>query len=523
MGQKYKNLNHFRKRFRKYFLMPIFQENLMLFKAQNSVFLFKTKAIEESIYKLSDLLDEVQMVVRSTFDRSYWVIAEIVSVSEAKNGHLYLEVAEKNGDFLQAKIRANLWSNAKRRILSEFEHITNQSLKKGMKVLLNVTIDFHTVFGMSLNILDIDPNFSLGEIERQKQATLLQLEEEGLIDFNKQHVLPQVIQSIAIISSASAAGYQDFIKQLSDNSYKYTFKTKLFQATMQGEKAADSIIQALDKLEDSTNNFDIVVLIRGGGSSLDLSCFDEYALAARLAQSFYPIFTGIGHERDISIADKVAHTHLKTPTAVAESVIAHNKSFENELDAIIETLNQYAFDLVDNNKEQLSQLSRNLSYSAQQKMHKNSQGLMQQSHNYQQAVKTRLTKADFRLSKIKLILKHDLKIKLHRGEQSIEQTFKNIIKESKTFLQSHHHKSEQNESSLTKNIQNILHSNSKTIEQMEHLIHLANPKQILKKGFSITRQNGKIVRSVKDIDKKSILSTELCDGILESKITKKHE
>jgi exodeoxyribonuclease VII large subunit len=460
------------------------------------------------------------MVVRSTFDRSYWVIAEIVSVSEAKNGHLYLEIAEKENDLLQAKVRANLWSNAKRRILSEFEHATNQSLKKGMKVLLNVTLDFHTVFGVSLNILDIDSNFSLGEIERQKQATLLQLEEEGLIDFNKQHVLPKVLQSIAIISSASAAGYQDFLKQLGDNAFNYTFNTQLFQATMQGEKAAESIIQALDKLEDSKANYDLVVLIRGGGSSLDLSCFDEFALAARLAQSFYPIFTGIGHERDISIADKIAHTHLKTPTAVAEHILAHNKSFEDELDSILETINHYAFVLLDNNKEHLGLLRRSLSYSAQQKMHTNAQVLLQESHHYQQAVKTRLTKADFRLAKIKLILKHDLKIKLHRSEQSLDQTFKKIIKESKTLLQSHHYKTEQNENSLTKNSQNTLLSGAKTIEQMEQLIHLADPKQILKKGFSITRANGKVLRSVKDIDKTSILSTELCDGILESKITK---
>lgn len=482
--------------------------------------MFKTKAIEESIYKLSDLLDELQMVIRSTFDRSYWVIAEIVTISETKNGHLYLEIAEKENELLYAKIRANLWSKTKRRILSEFEHTTNQTLKKGMKVLLNVTIDYHTVFGMSLNILDIDPNFSLGEIERQKQNTLLLLEEEGLIDFNKQHVLPHVIQSIAILSSKSAAGYQDFIKQLKENRNNYTFHTQLFQATMQGEKAAESIIQALDKLEDSPVNYDIVVLIRGGGSSLDLSCFDEYTLAARLAQSHYPVFTGIGHERDISIVDKVAHTHLKTPTAVAEYILAHNRSFEDELDTIAETLNHFAFDLVDNHKEQLGHLSRNLSYSAQQKMHKNSQELMRQSHNYKQAVKTRLTKADFRLEKITLILKHDINIKLRQIDQNLDQKLKNIQKESKNLLLSHKNKSNLNAKYLAQYSLNSLRSNSSTIKQIEHLIHLSDPKQILKKGFSITRVNGKLLRSIKNIDKKSILSTELCDGILESKITK---
>jgi len=495
----------------------------MTFQSVNSVFLLKNKTIEESIYRLSDLLDELQMVIRSTFDRSYWVIAEIVSISEAKNGHLYLEIAEKENDFLQAKIRANLWSNAKRRILSEFEHTTNQTLKKGMKVLLNVTIDFHTVFGMSLNILDIDPNFSLGEIERQKQATLLKLEEEGLIDFNKQHVLTQAIQKIAIISSKTAAGYQDFIKQLSENTHNYTFQTTLFQATMQGEKASPSIIQALEKVEESSIDFDIIILIRGGGSTLDLSCFDEYQLVARLAQSLYPIFTGIGHERDISIADKVAHTYLKTPTAVADFIITHNRHFEDTLNSIAEIINQYAFNLVDNHKEQLSDLSKSLSYSAQQKMHESSQELIQNGYNYQHAAKTRLTKANFRLEKITLILKHDLNIRLRQIDQDLDLTFKNIIKESKELLQHNKNKTKQNAKYLTQHSLNSLQTNSLTVEQIEQLINLANPKQILKKGFSITRLNGKLLRSVKNIDNKYILSTELYDGILESKITNTEE
>lgn len=463
----------------------------------------KTEAIEDPIYTLSDLLDELQMVIRSTFDRSYWVIAEIVSVSEAKNGHLYLEIAEKENDLLQAKVRANIWSNTKRRILSEFEHITNQSLKKGMKVLVNVTIDFHAVFGLSFNILDIDPNFSLGEIERQKQATLKQLEDEGLIDFNKQHVLAPVLQSIAIISSETAAGYQDFVKQLNENTYNYTFQSKLFQATMQGDAAVESIVQALDKVENSASNFDVVVLIRGGGSSLDLSCFDEYPLAARIAQCQFPIFTGIGHERDTSIADIVAHTQFKTPTAVADYIVAHNHAFENELDTLAETLNNYAFGLVDDQKQNLNNLSKSLSFSAQQKMYKNSQGLLRKNHSYQQAAKSRLTKADFRLDKIALILKHDLNIKLQQINLNLDQRFRNIIKESRSLMRTHQNKN----------------------EQMEKLIHVADPKQILKKGFSITRVNGKLLRSIKNVDSESVLITELCDGLLESKITKtnKHE
>jgi len=463
------------------------------------------------------------MVVKSTFDRTYWVIAELVSISEAKNGHLYLEIAEKENDFLQAKIRANIWSNTKKRILSEFEHITNQTIKSGMKVLINVTVEYHTVFGLSLNILDIDPNFSLGEIERQKQATLLQLEQEGLMDFNKQHVLPPVIQNIAIISSATAAGFQDFNKQLADNSYGYTFHTELFQATMQGENAANSIIQALDKIENKNKYFDVIVLIRGGGSSLDLSCFDEYSLAARLAQAHFAIFTGIGHERDTSIADKVAHTQLKTPTAVAEYIIAHNQDFESNLNILAESINQYALDLLDEQKQNIRSISRNLSYATQQKIHNNTKQITNLGNHSKQVVRARLVKGEFRLNKIHFVLKHDLKIKFNQLDQLLNQSFKSIVKEAKSLLQNHQKRNEQNEKLLTSNSLSNLEISEHNLVQINKMIQLADPKQILRKGFSITRHNGKVIRSIKNIEGDSILNTELCDGIIESKITNTHK
>lgn len=482
--------------------------------------MLKTKIIEETIYNLSDLLEELQMVVKSTFDRTYWVIAEIVSVSEAKNGHMYFEIAEKNQDFLQAKIRANLWSGTKKRILSEFEHITNQSLKKGMKVLLNVTIEFHTVYGISLNILDIDTNFSLGEIERQKQATLLQLEEEGLLDFNKQHVLPHVIQNIAIISSKTAAGYQDFIKQLHDNPHKYSFQTTLFQATMQGEKAAESIILAHDKINTSKTNFDVIVLIRGGGSSLDLSCFDEYALAAHIAQSYYPVLTGIGHERDTSICDIVAHTQLKTPTAVAEFIISHNSSFEQNLDLLNNQLQSFAQDLIAKNQQALVQYGKRLNYNAQNIIHYHSKNIIQNGFQYQVAVKARLSKAEFRLSRIKYIMEHELKNKILQKQHYLHSRIEKLDVNSLKLLISNQQTVEKRKATIIDKTSTNLLKNKSNIHQIEQLIHLVDPKQILKKGFSITRINGKVIKMISDIEKHSLIETELYDGVLESKIIK---
>lgn len=463
------------------------------------------------------------MVVRSSFDRSYWVIAEIVSLSEAKNGHLYMEIAEKENDFLQAKIKANIWANSKRRILSQFETSTNQTLKKGMKVLVNVTIDFHTVFGLSLNVLDIDPNFSLGEIERQKQATLLALQQDGLIDFNKQHVLSPVLQTIAIISSETAAGYQDFKKQLSENAYDYQFRLELFQATMQGETAAESILQALNRTEESEINFDVVVLIRGGGSALDLGCFDEYALAAGLAQSSFPIFTGIGHERDNSVADKVAHTALKTPTAVADYIVSHNRNFEIEMENQVQTLNQFAYELLDDQKLKWSHLSRNLSHSSQLRMNAHSKRLAQHDFHYQKAVNNRIRKAYHRLDKIKFILKHDLKIKFQQMDTKLDNKFQKIVLDSKSLLKNQEEKLIIHDKSLIKGSLQTIKTDENKLMQMTQLFQMADPKKILKKGFSITRVNGKLLRTIDQVKTGDQLQTELCEGILESSMTKKYK
>lgn len=483
--------------------------------------MFKTKVIETTVYKLSDLLDEIQILVRSTFDRSYWVVGEIASISEAKNGHLYLELAEKQDDNLQAKVRANLWANSKKRLLSEFEFATSQSLKKGMKVLLNVVVDFHPIFGLSLTILDIDASFSLGEIERQKQLTLNRLEQEGLLDFNQQHVLPPVIQNIAIISSATAAGYQDFIKQLKDNTLGYTFKTVLFQASMQGENAASSIEQAFNKAELSLQNFDVLVLIRGGGSSLDLSCFDEFDLAVRIAQSVYPVFTGIGHERDFSIADRVAHTHLKTPTAVAEYILSNNFLFEQKVTTLNQTILQYAQNLLSAHQKNLSSQSRELNYLVQEKMHTNTQWLLNRNHRYQKAVNNLLKRAHFDLEKFTLILQHDIKIKLLLVFQELEQIAKKLKRQSKIQFKNTKNTLALKHEILQKGSLNRIQTNSQKLNQMEHLLQLADPRQILKRGYSITRINGKIVRQLEDVEDNSQICTEIFDGKIESLIIKK--
>ncbi|MCK5776904.1 MAG: exodeoxyribonuclease VII large subunit, partial [Bacteroidales bacterium] len=309
-------------------------------------------------YNLSDLMNEVNLVIRTSFDRSYWVVAEVANVSTSPVGHMYFELVEKSGPQIIAKARANLWSSKKNQIIRAFEDITQETIKRGMKVLFQLTVVFHPVYGISFQIHDIDPAYSLGELQREKQETIKKLEAEGLLDFNKQYILNAVIQNMAIISSETAAGYQDFMTQLTNNKQAYHFNTTIYPAIMQGDTAAKSIINAITAIEKTQIDYDAVVIIRGGGSNLDLACFDDYELNARLSQSFFPILSGIGHERDISVTDMIAHTRLKTPTAVAEFILQHNIGFDEEIHQLFNKIADFSKYFIEEHQHIMENSSR---------------------------------------------------------------------------------------------------------------------------------------------------------------------
>ena len=288
-------------------------------------------------YSLSELCALIGEALDDSLASSYWVRAEISSLSE-KSGHMYLELvesAETRGERLEAKLRATCWAGTKEMLTAYFESETGMPLQAGMAVLLEVEVQWHAVYGLSLNIVGIDPSYTVGDLAQQRQRTIAQLQADGLLDAQQLIQLPTLIRRIAVISSPNAAGYEDFKHQLDSSPYR--FETQLFGATMQGEAAAKSIIAALESISASdptaelsysdsgltgeAGHYDIVVIIRGGGATTDLSCFDKYELCAVCAQCELPILTGIGHTRDVSVLDLVAREALKTPTAVAEWLI----------------------------------------------------------------------------------------------------------------------------------------------------------------------------------------------------------
>lgn len=271
-------------------------------------------------YSLKELCDWIQEIVENDLPNRYWVCAEIASMSV--RGHCYMELVEKaeNG-ILAAKVRATCWSNVYHLLSAYFLQETGQSLHTGLQVMLEVSVEYHAVYGLSLNVWNIDPTYTLGDLAKQRQATIQQLTEDGVMDLQKALQIPSLPRRVAVISSADAAGYGDFCDQLKHNRFGFKFHIQLYPAVVQGDTAARSVVQALNSIAALEEEWDVVVIIRGGGASTDMSCFDDYNLASHCAQFPLPIIAGIGHTRDVSVVDMVVHTSVKTPTAAAEWLI----------------------------------------------------------------------------------------------------------------------------------------------------------------------------------------------------------
>lgn len=424
---------------------------------------------------LSEFLEQVQDQIRDHFSETYSVVAEIASLSGAR--HMYFELIEKEGNQIKAKCRANLWAFNRYRVIGHFQNVTRETLKPGMKVLLRVQAEFHVQYGFSLNIVDIDPSYSLGEFERIKQETIKQLEADGLIDVNNEFELPWVLNRLAIVTSATAAGYQDFMKQLESNVYGYAFDCELFECLVQGEQAPASIIDALNRVEMNKKGFDAIILIRGGGSVIDLSCFDDYELNTIIAQSTYPVLTGIGHDRDFSVADRVAHTHLKTPTAVAEFIIDHNSNFEqNVLDAGAEIAN-----LV---QQIIEQKSYDLD-SAIQSLRAESQMLLHQNE----------LKVEAALSKLEMNTQKSITQK----EKALDGLLSKVQLATKSSL----------------------NNDASKLQKLETTLELINPFKILEKGYTLTLKDGKQI-AANDVEVGDEIETRGKDFVLKSTVFEKN-
>ena len=314
-----------------------------------------------SLYELNRL---IRLTLHRGLSNAYWVQAELSEVREAYNGHCYIELVQKSeqGNTFVAKARGSIWANVYRMLKPYFENTTGQRFVAGIKVLLQVSVDFHEQYGLSLTVHDIDPTYTLGDMARRRREILMQLESEGVLTLNKELPMPMLPQRVAVVSAAGAAGYGDFCDQLMHNPYGFVFYPRLFPAVMQGDRVEESVIAALDSIISDDTQWDVVVIIRGGGATSDLSGFDTYPLATNCAQFPLPIITGIGHERDDTVLDVVAHTRVKTPTAAAEFLIARLVDAADALNAQVEALAHVVNMRMRSEEQRLTQIAAQLPY-----------------------------------------------------------------------------------------------------------------------------------------------------------------
>ena len=283
--------------------------------------------MERDFIDLFEFQTKLKQGVESLFPKRIWVKAEVSAMKARSGGHCYLELSQSDSKGLIAKTSAIIWASKYRFIAPYFESVTGSPLAEGMTVLMEVQVNFSELYGFSLIVNDIDPEFSLGIKELERQKTIERLTKEGIMDLQKELALPVLPYKIAVISAEDAAGYRDFMRHIEGNPYGFSLATRLYPALMQGAECPESIIAALDAVLQSGVEYDVVLILRGGGSKLDLACFDDYELAAAVAQYPLPVLTAIGHDQDYHVCDMVAHEYVKTPTALADFIL---EMYENE-------------------------------------------------------------------------------------------------------------------------------------------------------------------------------------------------
>jgi len=447
-------------------------------------------------------LYELQLVIKDSLYMAlpdmYWVIAEISEIKENYAGHCYLELIEKLPDDknIRARVKAVAWSNRYRFLKSYFENITGESLKEGLKVLIRIKVEYHEVYGLSLIISDIDPAFTIGELAIKRQQILKRLEEDGVLTMNRDLDFPLVPQRVAVISSKNAAGYTDFIDQLTGNSFGYIFYTALIDTAMQGNDTEKGVTAALDRIAAKISMFDVVAIIRGGGSQTDLSWFDNYNIAYYITQFPLPVITGIGHEKDMSVTDIVAFRSLKTPTAVADFLVERMNGTENllseqssEIIELSKIIIERQKQVIERTKMKLIPVAGILIAGIKEKLSSNIIELINVGREF-------LSEAGIIHSNQKTRLQSASKSLISLNTSSIEQKMINLKSHSSgSFAR-----------------------NKVRISGLLNTLSILDPVNVLNRGYTITSMKGKIIKDSIELKEEDQIETKFRDGVVKSRV-----
>lgn len=417
----------------------------------------------------------IQKVIKNNFDDEVFLVAEVSRIINNAAGYVNIELIEKKDEQIIAKNKAVIWSD-KKFILGVFETILGEKLSVGMKILAKVRLSYHPSYGMNLNILNIDPSYTVGEMQLKKNQIIDRLEKEGSLELNKNCPFPLVPQKIALITSKTAAGYEDFVNHLTNNEKNYFFNVRLFPSVMQGKDVENSILKSLDAIIES-EDFEVLVIVRGGGSVGELDCFNNYNLAKKISQLPIPVLVGIGHDRDKTVLDYVAYESFKTPTAVAHFLINKVDAFENELKNVLYSISRLSSEKIDSELKLIDRIAS--------KVKEDCLESLKESRSDIDAIGNR-------------IFPELLNI-VNQEKRNTDKMCFNIFSTFKDKLKVEHSNFDKIEYNVKNATWRILQKNSSIIEKIEREVMLRDPDEVLKKGFSITNYNGKIIKNFEDV------------------------
>jgi exodeoxyribonuclease VII large subunit len=429
-----------------------------------------------SYISLHELMTSVRSRIDEAFPLPVWVAAEVSELKEVAAGHCYMELVEKSdaSHLPRAKCGAVVWRAQWGAVAAHFRSATGQRLSAGVRILCRATVTVHELYGLSLRIVDIDPSYTLGETERQRRETIRRLTEEGVMDMNRSLDMPCAVQRVAVVSSSKAAGYQDFMMELDGSAYR--FETELFEAVMQGEATENSVVEALERVASRCDEFDAVVIIRGGGAQSDLAAFDSYRLCNHIAQFPLPVLTGIGHDKDRSVADLVAAVSLKTPTAVARRLIDMMDELRAFLCGAEERVASLARDFLQLGGERLGRLALTLSHHSS-------------------------------------VLTRSLEVRLERCRGEVVRLCFGVVTARRAQLNVCRER-------LATSVKTLTFSARGRLEVAEAEISGRDPAKILSLGFALVRSEGRTVRDSSALAAGSRIEIELASGGVEATVEK---
>lgn len=427
--------------------------------------------------------------------QNVWVQAEFSDLRVA-GGHCYMELIEKDSaGTTRAKIRAMIWSSTLAPLRRKFFEATGRDIASGLKVLVRGSATHHNLYGLSFTINDIDPSYTLGDMERLRREIIDRLTREGIADCNKRVALPMTPQRIAVISAEGAAGYGDFMNQIVNNPEGFAVYTGLFPAVMQGDRTAPTVLAALDKVEFTKDQWDAVVIIRGGGATTDLNGFDNYDIARRVATFPIPVIVGIGHERDRTVLDEIACVRCKTPTAVAEFIIASLRQAYETASELVTRIARYSADAMRGEHLRLTNLSQSIPALAKNRVMRERVMLSDMSRNLPALVQGRVHRQKMTLAEFANRLRLDTESRISSARNDLDRIARLISYDAKGISERHR-----------------LH-----IKRLDDMLRILSPDNTLRRGYSITRINGKAISDAAEVKPGDIITTTLADGTITSK------